>query len=200
MTTNAATIHASFCRSPVLIPWSTASFASSGGTSATSVNASSEATAPAVRSGYGRASPNSIAMRRRDSGATTSRRPCRPAPRRGASPPARPSRRHPDLLEQAELVDLAEDGARLEQLGLRALGDDPPVLEHDDSCRRARSSRAGARSRSWCGRASPRRDPPGSATRSSRRRRQSRRRGSGSAGRSRAPARSRAAGAGRRRA
>ena len=38
----------------------------------------------------------------------------------------------PDLLEQPELVDLAEDGARLEQLGLGALGDDPPVLEHDD--------------------------------------------------------------------
>src|SRR4051794_19973900 len=136
MTTNATTIHASFWRSPVLIPWSTASFASRGGTSATSVYASSETTAPAVRTGYGRASPNSILRRRRD---------CR----QDQSPtlPPRSSLRcepacqtfmptlscgNPDLLEQPELVDLAEDGTRLEQLGLRAPGDDAPVLEHND--------------------------------------------------------------------
>src|SRR5262245_66614629 len=36
------------------------------------------------------------------------------------------------LLEEAVLVDLAEERALVEQLGLGAAGDDPAVVEHDD--------------------------------------------------------------------
>src|SRR6476661_1182036 len=80
------------------------------------------------------AAPARTASRAADgSDAMTSLRPRRRAPPKGVSPPARPSRRDPDLLKEAKLVDLAEDGARLEQLGLGALGDDSPVLEDDDS-------------------------------------------------------------------
>src|SRR4051794_29887562 len=119
------------------MPWSTAAFARSGGTSATSVNANSETIAPAVRSGYGRASPTSIPRRLRvwahDQSATLPPRSslrCEPACQTFTPTPR--SCRNPDLLEQAELVDLAEDRALLEQLVLRSLRHDAAVLQHDD--------------------------------------------------------------------
>src|SRR4249920_567563 len=40
-----------------------------------------------------------------------------------------------DLLEEAVLVDLSEDRARVEELRLRPTCGDPPVVEHDDLVR-----------------------------------------------------------------
>ena len=103
-------------------------------------------------------------------------------------------------LEQAVLVDVAVDGARLEQLLVRAAGRDPPVVEDDDLVgERDRREAVGDDQRRPV-RASPRAGRRGSAPRSRRRPRRSRRRGSGCAGRPRARGRSRAAGAGRPRA
>ena len=73
--------------------------------------------------------------------------------------PTPPPCRHPDLLEQPELVDLAEDGARARAARSACPARRSARARARRPCRRARSSRAGARSRSSCGRASPRSSP-----------------------------------------
>ena len=182
-------------RSPASMPSSTASLERYGGSSATPVYATSVATARAVRRRTGRARRGARGFACVSAARTSPRSP-RPARPSDGSRTARPSSRD-HLLQESVLVNLPEDGTRLEQFGLRPAGDDPPVVEDDHLVReRDRGQPVGDDDRRPPRITSRRRGADLVLLRRVDRRR-SRRRGSGCADRRAPPARSRCAAADR---